>query len=233
MLSLGLLVAGATLVVACSREDEREAAEVAVSRTPAADEVPAPAPAPAPEQPASQVEPANKKVPPPATAPADVDPAAIAAFNERVKAYVELRKKVENDLPDLDETKDAAKIVAHKNSLAVNLRAARQDAKQGDIFVPDAARQFRRFIHTNLDRRSDAAADAVMEEVPEKGRLRVNESYPEAAPLATMPPTMLARLPVLPEQLEYRFLGRHLILRDTGANLIVDFIYNVLPPDKT
>ena len=48
-----------------------------------------------------------------------------------------------------------------------------------------------------------------------------------------MPPKLLLRLPRLPEEVEYRFLGRHLILRDVGANVIVDFIYNVLPLDKT
>jgi hypothetical protein len=29
---------------------------------------------------------------------------------------------------------------------------------------------------------------------------------------------------MLPEELEYRIVGKNLILRDTGADLIVDFI---------
>jgi hypothetical protein len=73
----------------------------------------------------------------------------------------------------------------------------------------------------------------VLEEVPEKLRIRINDPYPEGAPLATMPPEILLRLPVLPEELEYRFLGRHLILRDVDANVILDFVYNVVPADKT
>jgi hypothetical protein len=173
------------------------------------------------------------KQPAPPVPPAVADPAAIQVFNDRVKAYVELRKKIEDDLPSLDETKDAKKIVAHKEALAANLRVARKGAMQGDIFVPAAARQFRRLISADLNQRSEATADAVLEEVPEKQRLRVNDAYPEGAPLATMPPKILLRLPVLPEEVEYRFLGRHLILRDVGANLIVDFVYNVVPADKT
>ena len=42
-----------------------------------------------------------------------------------------------------------------------------------------------------------------------------------------MPPSILLNLPKLPEELEYRFVGPHLILHDVNANLIVDFIPGV------
>jgi hypothetical protein len=35
-------------------------------------------------------------------------------------------------------------------------------------------------------------------------------------------------LPTLPQGLEFRFVGRNLILLDTEANLIVDFIPNAV-----
>ena len=57
----------------------------------------------------------------------------------------------------------------------------------------------------------------------------INEPYPTTLPLATVPPTLLMKLPTLPPELEYRFLGRHLILRDIKANLIVDYIPDVVP----
>ena len=59
--------------------------------------------------------------------------------------------------------------------------------------------------------------------------LRVNESYPESVPLQTTPPSLLRNLPKLPPELEYRVVGRALVLRDTGANLIVDLLPNALP----
>jgi hypothetical protein len=37
-----------------------------------------------------------------------------------------------------------------------------------------------------------------------------------------MPANLLAALPDLPPDLEYRFVGRHLILRDARANMIID-----------
>ena len=68
-----------------------------------------------------------------------------------------------------------------------------------------------------------------MQEVPRQAPLRVNVAYPERAALATVPPLILNRLPPLPDGIEYRFMGRDLILRDTNANLIVDFIHEAVP----
>jgi hypothetical protein len=56
--------------------------------------------------------------------------------------------------------------------------------------------------------------------------LAVNTAYPETASLSTMPPSLLLALPALPKTLEFRFVGRSLILRDAQANLIVDVIQN-------
>ena len=47
-----------------------------------------------------------------------------------------------------------------------------------------------------------------------------------------MPPTLLAVLPKLPEDLEYRIIARHLILPDVHANVIVHFIPNAIRDDN-
>ena len=60
----------------------------------------------------------------------------------------------------------------------------------------------------------------------------VNTPYPENAPLATVPPLILVNLPRLPDGLEYRFMGRHLILRDQPSNLIIDFVPGAVPVFK-
>ena len=59
--------------------------------------------------------------------------------------------------------------------------------------------------------------------------LRVDASYPEHLPLQTTPPSVLANLPKLPPEVEYRIVGNALVLRDVDANLIVDFTRNVVP----
>ena len=52
---------------------------------------------------------------------------------------------------------------------------------------------------------------------------------PTHAPFSTVPPSLLLKLPPLPEQVRYRFVGRTLILRDTEANVILDYIENAVP----
>ena len=57
----------------------------------------------------------------------------------------------------------------------------------------------------------------------------VHLRFPVAAPMATMPPSLLAALPPLPKGLEYRIVGEYLVLRDVEAALIIDFIPAAIP----
>jgi hypothetical protein len=59
--------------------------------------------------------------------------------------------------------------------------------------------------------------------------LAINGSYEPGASFATMPATLLMKLAALPEEVEYRFVGKHLLLRDTSANIVLDFILDVVP----
>jgi hypothetical protein len=52
----------------------------------------------------------------------------------------------------------------------------------------------------------------------------VNGRYPDEIPISTVPPQVLAQLPKLPEDLEYRFIRTHMILFDPHAHMIVDFV---------
>ena len=54
--------------------------------------------------------------------------------------------------------------------------------------------------------------------------MRSTAHYPKKKPLSTVPPNILAALPSLPDGIQYRFLGRHLVLHDTRANVIIDRI---------
>jgi hypothetical protein len=65
---------------------------------------------------------------------------------------------------------------------------------------------------------------AIMDDNPGEFSARINGIYPEEKPVSTVPPRVLDMLPRLPDDLEYRFLGRHLILFDTRARVILDQI---------
>ena len=153
---------------------------------------------------------------------------AMAKFSERVTAYIALQKKTESTLVPQKETSDPYKIKTLVTSLANGIRAARADAKPGDVFN-GASEQFRHMIREDAKDRSVRDAFAAMEEVPKNKRPKVNDDYPEKAALATVPPLILKRLQRLPDGVEYRFMGRDLILRDTKANLIVDVLHEAVP----
>jgi hypothetical protein len=152
---------------------------------------------------------------------------AMAHFSDRVASYLALQKKVEGKLP-AQKTGSPEQIKAHVADLAAGIRAARTDAKVGDIFN-GASEQFRQIIQQDAQNRSVRDAFAAMQEVPKHTPARVNADYPETAALATVPPLILNRLQRLPEGLEYRFMGRDLILRDSKANVIVDVLHEAVP----
>ncbi len=152
-------------------------------------------------------------------------------FSRRIDAYVALHRRAAATLPARERTADASQLVDWRKALANAIRAARPNAKQGDIFTPEVEADLRKLTRGDIAARSPKERAAVRQEVP-RLPFAVNDEYPSAAPLATVPPMLLAHLPRLPEEVEYRFFDRHLILHDVDANLIVDYIPNALPAEQ-
>ena len=155
----------------------------------------------------------------------------IEDFGDRVNGYVRIRKDAEDFLSALSSSKDPAEIASHKIELAELIVSERANAHQGDIFTPKAAAKFREIIHKTLKGpRTQDARRTVDDKDPEKiVILRVNMVYPEDNPLQTAPPTLLARLPELPMDMGYRFIGRAFVLLDNKTRLIIDFIPDAIP----
>jgi hypothetical protein len=144
-------------------------------------------------------------------------------FQNRVKAYVALHKKLEDGLPNIGANADATAVRTHQKALAAALQSARATAKVGDVFTPETRRALRRAIARGL---GPAERSSLMnpESNPGGFKPRVNAEYPASLPVTTMPPTVLLNMPPLPDEIEFRFVGRYLILRDTHADIIVDFM---------
>jgi hypothetical protein len=156
---------------------------------------------------------------------ANADAQVLADFKKRVDAYMELHNRLEKESPPLKETKNPAEIQLSEEVLAKKLREARKTASQGEIFTPAAQTLFRRLMYPETTGTAGREAkEAIKEDAPPRVSIKVNARYPEGAPLPTVPPNFLAALPKLPEDLEYRIIDKHLILRDVHANVIVDFI---------
>ena len=180
------------------------------------------------QKPASQ--PQQKAPPEPSPPAVNADAATLADFKHRLNQYIELQKDLADDSPPQKETSDPAKITEAKNVLAAKLQAARMDAKPGDIFTPQVRALFRRLMYPELKGEDGPETKAAIsgDDGPPKVPLKVNAKYPDTQPLPTVPANLLARLPQLPEDVEYRIVGKHLILRDVDANIIVDFVPNAI-----
>jgi hypothetical protein len=97
----------------------------------------------------------------------------------------------------------------------------------GDIYCPVIRDSNRSTVDTRSRQKSPCGACGGKQGGPLHAGHRefsnqINGTYPEDKPLSTVPPNILAVLPSLPDDIRYRFLGRHLILLDTRANLILD-----------
>jgi len=149
--------------------------------------------------------------------------AAMAGFQERVKAYISLRDKIAGTLPEVKETNDPAKISARERALGIAIAMERKSANAGDIFG-DLSPYLQRIIDDDWRTRSTADRKALFEEIPPGLTLVVNQPYPTTIPLITAPAKLLARLPTLPEAVEYRLIERRLLLRDRDANLVIDVL---------
>ena len=155
--------------------------------------------------------------------------AAVQAFQKAVAGYVKIHNEAEGQVPALSETKDPAKISARETALGVAIKALRANAKPGEIFVTEVQPVFIEAVRRDFSTRTAVDRKAMVEELPKQMALTINMVYPTTLPLATFPAKLLRSLPDLPPELEYRIVGRDLILRDVKANLVVDFLRNVVP----
>lgn len=161
-------------------------------------------------------------------APGSNDAKVVADFEQRAKQYLDWREKTVGQTPAPANSPE--KIVTARRELANKVRVARAGAKQGELFTPAITGYFRHEITATFNgRHGRHVRSSLRHSEPIEMELQINQSYPEKAPLQSTPPTLLLNLPELPKGLEYRILGRELVLRDSDANIIVDYIPNALP----
>jgi hypothetical protein len=176
----------------------------------------------------------------------DMDPEALRKFQHEIVEYVDLHRELLERIPRVTPNSTPEEIAAHRKKMSDGIRAERHGETQGGIFKPKVARAFRAVLNKEL---TGPDGPAMLKEIksgnprvegtprpqdPTKEithpiTVAVNAVYPENAPLSSVPSSLLLHLPVLPEQVKYGFVGRELILRDTEANVILDFIPDAVP----
>jgi len=154
-------------------------------------------------------------------------------FHDRVGKYLAIQKKALGSVHSIPkQNADSALIVKHEKEVADAIRALRPNAMPGEIFTPwlrgviaAAVKQQVQGTH-GTDAKAAILGDGNPKglETPVPVTIKVNGNYPEKAPFSTVPPSVLLALPALPKEMEYRFIGHDLILRDTKANIVVDIL---------
>ena len=154
----------------------------------------------------------------------------VAEFDKRLKAYINLRNRVKDKLPKLSKDSTPEQIESYRKSFAEQLRSARSGARSGDLFRAGVAAYIRKTLRTEFQGKDRAELrEIVFDEETAGVPMRVNHPYPEKKEFTEMPATLLAKLPTLPKELRYRFVGRNLLLVDRDNILIVDYMVDALP----
>lgn len=175
---------------------------------------------------------AEQTQPPPRTSTTAANQkAALKAFEERLEAYLDLRKTLSRKLQPMETTSDATELAGRQKALAAAIAHARREARPGDLIPAEIAAQIKEAVAADLKTREPAARRAALDEVPVVP-LRLNQPFPADAALTTIPPLLLARLPALPDNLQYRFVGRHMALLDGDVHIVLDYVDRVLPPQQ-
>ena len=164
--------------------------------------------------------------------PVALEERVIDDFNQRVDRYVRLHRRLERSLPPEHLFGDLEDMSAAVDGLHQALIDARPNVKAGTFFTPAVAD----LLTTRLARAITASGHT-----PAEAWIAMNLGYlsgiPEAQVNSRIPagrqvrvwPALLAALPALPEELEYRFVGWDLVLVDTHADLVVDILKDALP----
>ena len=178
-------------------------------------------------------------LPPTAVPAAAVPSPELELFRTALKTYIDqtqpFRKEAAtkgnaapNQATSASDAEGAVRL--RQRTLAESIQTkVRPDARQGDLFPPSVAEVIRQQIAKAF---RSAKVDLIRD-----GLLEQTEGQKDAPTLAInrmvrvprVPPLLLESLPQLPEQVEFDFSGRTLILRDVDADLVVDFIPEAFP----
>lgn len=157
----------------------------------------------------------------------DARQAPLQQFTTSIQQYVQLHRQIERQLPPLRARSDAQEIAESSNAMASALQTVRASAREGDIFTSAVGALLRSRIAEALDARGFTAEQVIaasLEEADEEAPLpAVNGRFPWTRG-AEMFPCVLNALPDLPDELQYRIVGRDLVLIDVHANLVVDIL---------
>ena len=157
------------------------------------------------------------------------DQQAITEFRAAAEEYGALHRRLERALMVDHYASWPEEGDMETEMLGDVIRAARPQPQPGALFKPCISELIRFRIARSLWVERYHTAEALAHARPRAADPpRVYDGWfddGEPAPWQTV----LWELPALPDELEYRFAGRHLVLVDAHAGLVLDVLENALP----
>lgn len=158
------------------------------------------------------------------------DAPAIEQFEAAIAGYVAMRRRLINEIPRPVPNSTSIELNNASDALAGAIQRARQNAQVGDVFVAPITAVFKRTVDAAVRTpEMQKVLAAIDDEEPTVRVPKIHLRFPGASQMATMPASLLNVLPNLPKELEYRIIGRFLVLRDVDAALIIDYIPDLIP----
>jgi hypothetical protein len=155
---------------------------------------------------------------------------AIQQFEAAIAEYVAMRRRLADTVPRLAPNSTSVELNNASDAIAAAVQESRQNAGVGDLFVPPVAAMFKRKIDEAMRTANLRQALATIDdEEPTIRAPKIHLRFPAGSQLATTPASLLNLFPTLPQGLEYRIVGRNLVLRDVDAALILDYIPDLIP----
>lgn len=169
-------------------------------------------------------------------APTAIEAPILRAFNQRVDAYMQVHNDVERRLSIRWQFEDPEEMDEAIEAMQSAIRSARPDARRGAILTEDMGALIRGRLKARLIECNNTVEEVLAfineERLPGVRKPTINEPFPWALGSA-MWPSFLAVLPPLPDELQYRFADRDLVLIDVHTNLVVDILVKALPAPRS
>jgi hypothetical protein len=156
---------------------------------------------------------------------------ALMQFDQAIAKYLALRQSlIAEKITGPTANSTSTELNQASDALAAAIQRARANAQRGDLFGAAVTPVFKHRVEDVIRRENlGPILSNIDDEGPATTTPRIHLRFPAAAPMATMPPSLLAALPPLPKSLEYRIVGQYLVLRDVEAAMIIDFIPAAVP----
>ena len=150
------------------------------------------------------------------------DEQVLRMFANSVESYARLHREALESVPR-ELCGGPEELELTRSLLDIEIRRLRPDAREGEIFTREVGTLIRSRVEAAVRNAGWIPPDP---EIDGGGRpvrrvAEVNAVYPY---FGTHPWSVFRALPPLPEELEYRLVGRDLVLIDVTANLVVDVL---------